>query len=58
MLHMFLGKHDFKFACIWCLRSCSSPIVLLKCRQRYEQQKITAIKTSKKSHLYCKKKLS
>ena len=57
-LHVFLGKRDSKFACTRCLRSYSSQNVLIKQKQRCEQQEKTAIKTSNESHLFRKKYFS
>ena len=45
-LHVFLGKHDFKFVGRRCLSFDSSQNVLMKHDQKCEQQKITANKTS------------
>ena len=48
---IFLGKHNSKFVCRRCLSSYSSQNVLIKHKQRCNQQEITSIKTSNESHL-------
>ena len=45
------GRHDCKERCRQCMSSYSSRDVLIKHRQRCENQKITAIKTSNELHL-------
>ena len=52
---LFLVELDSKFVCRQCLSSYSSRNVLIKQKQRCEQQEITAIKTSNESHLFWKK---
>ena len=54
--HVFLGKHDSKFQCRRCLNSVSSQITLIENMQRCNQQQITAIKVSKESDVYWKKR--
>ena len=53
---IFLGNHNCNFVCRICLRSFPSRNVLMKHRQRCDQQEITSIRTSNECHLYWKKK--
>ena len=55
MYLFFLGKQDSTFVCRHCLSSYSSQFVLIKHKQRCNQQGLTSIETSNESHLYWKK---
>ena len=48
MLIVFIGTHDSELVCRRYLSSSSSESVLIKHKQRCEQQEETAIKTSNK----------
>ena len=51
-LDVFLGDHNKKYFCTRCLSSYTSENVLIKHKEKCENNEITAIKTSNKPHLY------
>ena len=54
-LDVFLGDHNKKFICRRCLSSYTSENMLIKHKPKCENNDITCIKTSNKSHLHWKK---
>ena len=54
-LNTFLGDHNKKFICRRCLSSYTSENMLIKHKARCENNDITSIKTSNKSHLHWEK---
>ena len=54
-LDVFLGDHNKKFICRRCLSSYTSENMLIKHKPKCENNDITSIKTSNKSHLHWEK---
>ena len=54
-LDVFLGDHNKKFICRRCLSSYTSENMLIKQKPKCENNDITSIKTSSKSHIHWKK---
>ena len=52
---IFLGKHGSQFVCRRCFHFYSSQNILIKHRQRCDQQEKTAFKTSIETHIFWKK---
>ena len=57
-IDVFLGDHNKKFICRRCLNSYTSENMLMKHKQKCENNDTTTIRTSKESHLYWKKTFS
>ena len=51
-LHVFLGDHNFTFVCRRGLSSYSSPNILVKYKQRCDQQEIFVIGIPNEYHVY------
>ena len=53
-LHVFLGNHNKSFVCKRCLNSLTNENALLNHKEKCGDDNICTIRTSMKSHLYCK----